>query len=104
MAYSDPENLTVPLVWVGAEELPAQFVNQMVVQHPGANEFVLTFGLLSPPLLLGTPEQQLEQARSIPYVPVTPVARVGLTRERLLELINALQRNLENHDVKYKKE
>ena len=61
------------LEWVDFEEQPIVFANHFLVQHQ-PNEFVLTLGQVTGP----------------------PV--VGLTRPRVLELINVLQATLEDHD------
>ncbi len=86
------ETVELPLFFVGAEDTPILFSNLMVVQHQH-NEFLVTFGQFSPPLVLGTPEEQMEQAKSMPYVPVRVVARIGMTPQRMAELIAVLQEN-----------
>ncbi len=93
----DTPRLEMPLAWVGLEELPVAFANQFLTQfQPG--EFVLSIGQVTPPALLGTPEQIAEQAADVTYVPVRPIVRVGFTRARMQELIAVLQANLDNHD------
>jgi hypothetical protein len=59
---------------------------------------VLTLGQVTGPPVVGTPEQVREQARGASRVPIHALARVGLTRLRVLELINVLQATLEDHD------
>ena len=86
------ESIELPLYVIGADEVPILFSNLMVVQHE-QKEFILTFCQFSPPLALGPPEAQREQVKSMPYVPVKVVARVGLTPQRLSELIGILQEN-----------
>jgi hypothetical protein len=95
------QEIQVPIVWVGVEDTPVYASNQMLIQFSAANEFILTFGHLTPPVTLGTPEQQREQAEMISFVPVRPVARVGFNRQRLQELITVLQDNLRNHDDRF---
>jgi hypothetical protein len=92
------EGIQVPVAWVGAEEAPTHTVNQFVCQFSGPEEFILTLGHLEPPTLLGSPEERLEQARQLSYVPVRVVSRVGLTRSRVEELITVLQEILANFD------
>jgi hypothetical protein len=98
---SGEDFVQVPIVWVGIEDVPVYAVNQIVVQHSGANEFVVTFGELTPPIALGTEEQRREQLRMTSFVPIRPVARVGLNRQRLQELITVLQQNLQRHDERF---
>jgi hypothetical protein len=98
MSDHESEEIPVPIVWVGAEEMPILVANQMAIQHPGPDEFVLTFGQLTPPLILGSPEQRQEQLKRVTFASVQPVARVGFNRRRLQELIRILQENLARHD------
>ena len=84
--------IEIPLYIVGADEVPIVFSNLMMVQHE-QREFILTFCQFSPPLVLGSPEAQAQQVKSMPYVPVKVVSRVGLTPERMNELIEALKEN-----------
>jgi hypothetical protein len=86
-----------PLEWVDFEELPIVFANHFLVQHQ-PNEFVLTLGQVTGPPVVGTPEQVREQARGAPRVPIHTLARVALTRQRAVELIEILQATLEDHD------
>jgi ribosomal protein L10 len=90
--------VTVPVVWVGAEDLPVHFVNQFVgVVQP--NEVFLTLGTMVPPTIIGaTEEERKAQVESIEFIQVKPVARIGLTPARLQELIGVLQQTLSNYE------
>jgi hypothetical protein len=94
----DEGEIQVPLTWVGLEEVPTLAANQIVVQFTAKHEFVLTFGHVTPPILLGTEEERREQLRMVTFAPVKPVARLGLTRQRIEELVQVLTENLQNHD------
>jgi hypothetical protein len=97
VADEGKESLQVPVVWTDVDETPILFANQFVSQfQPG--EFVLTFGQVSPPVLLGSEEERREQALRLRWIPIKAIARVGLTRARMEELIGVLRDNLENHD------
>ena len=96
---SDADPIQVPVLFVGADDTPILYVNQFVVQHQ-QNEFIITVGQIAPPMLLGTEEQQRQQAKQIAYVPVKVVARLALTKARLKELISVLETNLANYDRK----
>lgn len=97
MSQPEPEQFELPVTWVGLEEEPIYFANQILVQFQ-PDEFVLALGQATAPPVLGTPEQVREQLEQITYVPIRPIARIGLTRKRIQELIAALQANLDNHD------
>lgn len=94
----DEEILQIPVVWVGGDEMPVVLVNQFLGQFQ-QNEFILTFGQLTPPPLLGTREERLEEARNISFLPVKVLARFGLTRSRVEELIHVLEETLKNYDA-----
>ena len=88
----------IPLAWIGAEELPVHLLNQFVCQF-SQDEFILTLGQTVPPAIMGvTPEERAQQIEGIAYVPVKPIARLALTRARLVELIATLQANLGQYD------
>ncbi len=88
----------IPLAWVGVEELPVYQVNQAIGQSDPQGEIYVTFGHMTMPPLLGTPEQQAAQLEQVAYVPIKPVVRLGFTRGRLEELIGVLQQTLSNFD------
>lgn len=89
---------SVPLVWVGLEDLPVFASNQLIAQHTQQGEFYLSFGLVQLPVILGTPEQREAQMNEIQFVQIKPVARVSMNRKRLEELIEALKASLEGYD------
>lgn len=89
--------IDVPLAWIGTEELPIFLVNQIVCQF-NQDEFILTFGQMTPPALLGTEDERIEQAQQIAYVPVKPLARLGFSETRMRELIAVLEVNLRNYE------
>lgn len=99
MAEQDPapEQLEIPLAWVGVEDVPILFVNQFLFQVAG-EEITLGFGQVAPPALFGPPEQQEQQARELAVVPVKPVSGLALNRRRVEEMIALLQQTLENQD------
>lgn len=92
------QNFQIPLSWVGVEELPIFQVNQFLSQSDPQGEFFLTCGQMTMPPLLGTPEEQTAQLERVAYVPIKPVARLGLTRRRVEELIDILQQTLSGYD------
>jgi hypothetical protein len=95
----EPGRIDIPIIWVGVEDTEILFANQFLGQW-NQQEVVLTFGQLTPPVLLGTPEQRAQQVERLGYIPVKTVARFGLTRERLEELIGVLQTTARNFDAR----
>lgn len=80
-------------VWVGMEDNPVLMANAFVAQFVN-EEFTLTFGEFSLPFA-APPD---EQPNGPLNVPVRVVARIGMTRQRLEELVGVLQHNLKSHD------
>ena len=87
----------VPIVVIGLDEEPILFSNQFYIQHH-QTEFILTFCQIQPPLLVGTTEQIQQQAEHVTSVPAKAVARIGLTSQRMMELVRVLQENLQKYE------
>ena len=87
------EQIELPFFFIGAEDVQIVLSNLQVIQHV-QQEFIITFGQFSPPIVMGSPEEQKEQVKSKPYLPVKTVARVAMSPERVANLIEALQSNL----------
>ncbi len=96
----EPTGATVEyrLNWTGIEDVPVILTNQFIGQVGQQNEVVLTFGQVTMPALLGSAEQQIEQARENPNLPIRTLARFTLTRAGLDELIGVLEQTRINHD------
>jgi hypothetical protein len=92
--------LEVPIIWAGVEDVPILYANTFVSQIDSSSPegFIITVGQVTPPALVGTPDQVREQAKQISYVPVRAVARIGVTRAKLEELVQVLQLNLEQFE------
>jgi hypothetical protein len=88
---------SLPLQWREFEDTPIFFSNHFLIQHQ-PNEFVLTFGQVTGPPVVGTPDQVRAQTRGMGHVPIHTLARAGLTRDRVVELIGLLQATLDEHD------
>jgi hypothetical protein len=87
----------IPVTWENVEGVPVFFANQYVCQF-NQDEFILTFGQMTPPMLLGDEQDRAEQLQRLEYVPVKPLARMAFTYSRLVELINVLQANREQYE------
>lgn len=98
----DDGGVSVPLVYVGIDETPIEFMNQFVVQVQG-EEFILTLGSVAPPLIIAnTPEERRRQAEAVRFAPVRVLGRYGMTRQRLGELVEVLTRFFNEHGEKPK--
>jgi hypothetical protein len=94
-----PGQVELPLAWIGVEDVPIVFANNFVVQFDNdLASHIITIGQLSPPALIGSPEEIAEQVSKIEFVPVRPVARIALTPQRMVELIAVLQANVDQRE------
>jgi hypothetical protein len=101
MPAKKPESVGLPIVWIGLDDAEITYANQVLFQmgdpeHLG--EFLLTFGQLHPPVLLGTPEDNRARLEAIPYVPVKVVAKLSLSEVRVRELVGLLERLLTSYE------
>jgi len=91
-AEAPAEAISLPLAFVGAEGTPVLHANIFVLQQL-QGDFILTIGQAAP-LLVGDVEEQRKQAQQLGTIPVTTIARVVVSRERLSEIIDILQMGL----------
>jgi hypothetical protein len=100
VAAEEPEAIQLPVVWSGVEETPMLYANSFLVQFdPQAlGSFLLTVGQLTPPALIGTPDEIREQAEQLSYVHCQCIARLVVTPAKLAELIAVLQANRDQYE------
>jgi hypothetical protein len=98
MVDSNDDPVPVRLLWVDLDETPLFGANQMIGQVE-QDEIFITFGAVTPPVILGSQEERLEQARGLGYVPVRPITRLQVTRRRLDEFIRLLTQTRDNYDA-----
>ena len=86
--------------------MPLQYVNQMVSQlgvpagDPAVPDSIhLVFGVVTQPVIVGTPEQVMEKVAQIRVVPIKPVVRLVLSRERAEELLQVLAQTTSQYDM-----
>lgn len=91
------DDLNLPLIMRDFDESPILFANHFLVQRQ-PDEFVITLSQVTGLPLVGTPDEMRAQARDHGGLPVHTLARVAVTRRRLVELIELLQERLEEHD------
>src|SRR5438874_8480172 len=83
-------SIPLRLQYEGAKDVPILVANQFVTINYEGN-LVLIAGQISPPVLLGSEEEKLEEARRLPHMPVKVVARLAMTLGRARELTDLLQ-------------
>jgi len=98
VSEGESEGIQVPLVWVGAEDVPILYANTFISQFDQSGGFIVTAGQMNPPALIGTPDEMRAQAEQVTFVPVRVAARLALTQSKMLELVQVLQLNLEQFE------
>ncbi len=98
---TDPGSVAIEADWSVAQTTPVLLANQFVVQlgvetsslkHPVPDGVYLIVGEVAPPVLVGSPERQREQAERLQgRIPIQVHGRFFMTRERLGELITLLE-------------
>ncbi|MGW5974905.1 hypothetical protein [Streptomyces sp. NPDC055186] len=97
------DTFAIGLSWRNGDQ-PARPANQFVasVGLPTAegkpDQVYITFGQVEPPVLSGTQAAMQQQLRQLGSLPVETLGRYVVSRSRLQELIDVLQRTAENFD------
>jgi hypothetical protein len=88
------EGRDVPVVWVGLTDMPVIASNTLISQFH-KDLFILNFGFVNAPPLMGTPEEVKKQVEAIGSITVTPIARLALTENEIARVIKILEENLD---------
>jgi hypothetical protein len=94
------QDISIPLEWIDFDETPILFANHFLVQHQ-LEEFVVSLGQVVGPPVVGPPDELSVPAAPVhepKHVPINTIARFGLSRHRMTELIELLQNAVEEHD------
>ncbi len=82
--------VTIPLAWkIG--ETSTVHATQFILQQED-DLYYLTVGQVAPPMLIGTPEEQHEQAEEIESIPVTVLGRFVVSRKHMEQLRDLIGR------------
>ncbi len=98
------EIVSVPLAWVGVDDVPVRAINQAYSQFDPDGLFVLTVGIANPPPLTGGKKANKELLQSLSAVKVTPVARLAMTEAHAESVMKALQKNVKQYRARKKAE
>lgn len=95
----------IDLDWGQVDQLPLQFVNQMIASLGAAagpaaipDGIVLILGCASQPVIVGSPESVQRQVDALTTVPVQPLGRYVMSRERAEELLQVLAKTVAQYD------
>jgi hypothetical protein len=83
------------LAWP-VETGPALFVNNATIQWDAEGVAYLTFYQATPPVVMGTPEEQLEKFKQLEHIEARPIVKLALTRDLVKKLSNLLSRTLDD--------
>lgn len=79
------------VTWDAAEQLPLAYANQLAATSDGI-DVMFTFGQVAPPVIQATtPEAFHDALAALPPLPVQPVARLVMSRQKAAELLQLLE-------------
>lgn len=87
------KQIELPLEWNIPDHIVARYATNMVVQR-AEHEFIITFFEVKPPLLLGTPDEIIEQAKKLNVMRANCVAQIIVASDKMPSFVEALERNL----------
>jgi len=96
-----PAQVRAQIVWEDVDRVPVLAANQFILQVAAVEspediaDTVLTIGYLSPPVILGTPEEQQVAAAALERVSVRPSARFIIPIKKAAELAQIIQELVE---------
>ena len=87
---AEEERTEVPLSWVGIEDLPIIYCNEVLIQNEAA-EVIVTLGQVLPPPVIARDAADLRrQYADIEYVPIRPLIRIGMAPDRFRDIAAAM--------------
>lgn len=100
------EMRAVEAEWVGVDDFTLQYINQIVAQlgvvagDPAVPDSIhLMFGTAAQPVFVGSPERVAALAAQLQVLPIKPVVRLVMSRERAEELLQILVQTLAQYDL-----
>lgn len=98
MAPTDQPRTEIPISWIGYDDVPVVYANQILLQYQPEGGFVIGIGQSTPPALVGSPESMQAQLDDIEFIPVRTLLRAALTEQKMRELIAVFQAGLDKAD------
>lgn len=92
---------TIQAKWGDLSTEPVFFANMFAVTGDNEGQFHLTIGQTSPPVLVGTKEEQTQQLDHMGALPIRPLIRVAIPSAKFDELVNLLT-NIRDQTLKTK--
>ena len=99
MPEDQQQSVEVPLAWTGLDSLDALTANEFLITPDAHDDLLhLTVGFVSPPVLMGSDDEQMQQLRDLRYVTVRALGRFALTHDRARRLADILNESLERYN------
>jgi hypothetical protein len=99
-----PTDVNIPLVWHISENTPRHYASHAFVQT-GQHEAFLSFFLAQPPILTGTPEENLAKMKQLEGIQADCVAQIIVNPDLIPKLIEILQTTYQQYQaLKQKRE
>jgi len=89
----------LPIEWRYPEDLKTRFANQMVVQFSDP-EYFISFFEVRLPIMTGDTQETDKRLHALKTVPAECVSRIVVSKERMGNFIETLQRNYERRASK----
>ena|SRR5258708_3755625 len=86
----EPQQVPIPIEWNIPDDIVTRFATNMVVQKIEAGYLISFFEIL-PPLILGQPNDILEQLKQLKSVRANCFARIVVADAKMTEFSNVLQ-------------
>lgn len=93
------DTYAIRLVWPQSQDTPIVFANHFLSQIVD-DTFIVTFGQLVPPALLGTDQERREQALHFKTLEIAPLARFILSPQHMRDCIRVFQENLNRYEAR----
>ena len=91
-ASGEAEIIGLPIRHRVLEGQPLVFANSMVIQHT-ADEFILSFFQISPPVITGAPADQRRQMEELEGIDAYCVARIVMTPAHMARVVDTTNAN-----------
>ncbi len=87
-------NRSIPLVWIVPAGTLPRYANHIVLQQID-QDFLLSFFVALPPIIVGTPKERMAQAEQVTTLQAECVAQIIITPQRLQQFLEVFTGGLQ---------
>jgi len=91
--HSKAKALELSIDWSVPDNIIARYATNMVVQR-AEHEYIISFFEIKPPVLLGSPDEIIEQAKKLKSMRANCVSQIIVAADKMPSFVDALVRNL----------